>query len=91
MHIFGQPNTFLAAGVNFFDNAEMYGDTSQGWGKGGVSEVVMGEAVQIGLKEGERSLGVDVRVILTQPCIFCMDNPYNDFIHITHLKYTVWC
>ena len=30
------------SGVNFFDNAEMYGDTKQGWGKGGVSERVMG-------------------------------------------------
>ena len=40
-------------GVNFFDNAEMYGETTRGWGRGGESEVIMGQAVQIGLGEGE--------------------------------------
>ena len=39
------------SGVNFFDNSESYGETSQGWVRGGVSEVIMGQAVQLGIKE----------------------------------------
>jgi aryl-alcohol dehydrogenase-like predicted oxidoreductase len=39
------------SGVNFFDNSESYGETSQGWVRGGVSEVIMGQAVQLGIKQ----------------------------------------
>jgi aryl-alcohol dehydrogenase-like predicted oxidoreductase len=39
------------SGVNFIDNSESYGETSQGWVRGGVSEVIMGQAVQLGIKE----------------------------------------
>ena len=39
------------SGVNFIDNSESYGETSKGWVRGGVSEVIMGQAVQLGIKE----------------------------------------
>ena len=38
--------TCFEHGVNFFDNAEAYG------GPGGISERVMGEAIQMGVDEG---------------------------------------
>ena len=39
--------------IPVFDNSESYGETEAGWVRGGVSEVIMGQAVNLGIKEKE--------------------------------------